>query len=132
MTVSIDFVDKQTVITTAWLNAVDAFVFEGGLSLIVAPVTASQAVLTGSRYKFDTRTVGAFTATLPTTPTAGITRVGYMDYYNTFHLGNLTWLSSDKNIEESSDDYIMDLQGASGVMLFVDDTVGWKDLASGG
>jgi hypothetical protein len=75
------------------------------------------------RYPCDTETIGAFTMTLPLTPTAGDT-VYFFDMAGTFDIEHLT-VTSSRNILSLNEDLIMDMRYFSGGLQFVNTTIGW-------
>jgi hypothetical protein len=73
---------------------------------------------------FCNTTGGAFTATLPATPTAGAI-VAFKDYANTFDTNNLTIARNGSNIEGSAVNSIQSVEGQSITLIYVDSTKGW-------
>lgn len=77
-------------------------------------------------YLIDT-TSTSFIITLPDGPNFG-DRVGYVDYGRSFPTNNGVWTSLNELIEGSATDYNMDLQGASGILRYIDVIKGWMDI----
>ena len=96
----------------------------GNLIEVAAPVTADGAALDGYYNYIDTR-AGEIEINLP----AGVAgmRWGYVDFYRTFSSQNCVLIpaGTDK-IEDANENYLMNLQGASGVMRYTT-ARGWED-----
>ena len=73
---------------------------------------------------FCNTTGGAFTATLPASPSAGDI-VGLKDYAATFGSNNLTIGRNSSNIQGASTDSKLSTDRASVVLVYVDSTKGW-------
>jgi hypothetical protein len=87
-------------------------------------ITADPAnAVSGTGYFCDT-SGGAFTVTLPTSPSAGDI-VAVADYTRTFATYNLTIGRNSKPIGGSDNDAKLDTNGQSATFVFVDDTEGW-------
>ena len=91
---------------------------------------AWQAVKTGNfnvtakeGYFVDT-TLGAITATLPSSPTIG-DFVTFVDYAGTFDTNNLTVGRNGKNIQGSAADLTISIERAGLTLVFSDNTQGW-------
>ena len=67
---------------------------------------------------------GAFTATLPASPSAGDT-VAFKDYGGDFGTNSLTIARNGKNIQGVANDSEISTNRASIVCVFIDDTKGW-------
>jgi len=92
--------------------------------------TAWQAVKTtgftaaaGEGY-FCNTTGGAFTMTLPSSPSIG-DEVSFIDYAGTFDTNNLTIGRNGKNIQGSAADLTVSVERAANTLVFVDNTQGW-------
>lgn len=85
-------------------------------------LTAAHTVVSGERLMCDT-SGGAFTVTLPATPSAGAT-VTISDYANTFATNNLTVGRNASPIENVAEDLILDLRGTI-KLEYVNATKGW-------
>jgi len=84
--------------------------------------TALFTAVAGARYFTDT-SAGAFTATLPATPTVGDT-VGFVDYGGTFNTNNLTLGRNGSEIMNSATDMACDVNNASVELVYMT-TRGW-------
>ena len=67
---------------------------------------------------------GAFTATLPASPSAGDT-IAFKDYGDDFATNNLTIARNGKNIQGVANDSKITTDRASIICVFIDDTKGW-------
>ena len=74
---------------------------------------------------FCNTTGGSFTVTLPASPTAG-DMIGLKDYLNTFDSNSLGIGRNSKPIESETSDAVLQVEGDEAVLIFMDDTVGWK------
>lgn len=90
--------------------------------------TSGFTAVSGVGYFCDT-SGGAFTATLPATPTAGDI-VAFKDYANTFDTNNLTIERNDSNIEGAAVNSIQSIEGQSVTLIYVDATEGWSIIYS--
>ena len=77
---------------------------------------------------FCNTTGGSFTVTLPAAPAAG-DMIGIKDYLNTFDTSALTLGRNSKPIESESLDGVLQTEGDEAVLIFMDDTVGWKIIS---
>ena len=73
---------------------------------------------------FCNTTSGAFTATLPASPSAGDV-VAFKDYAATFGTNNLTIGRNGSNIQGVVSNSLLDTNRASVVLVYVDSTKGW-------
>ena len=90
-------------------------------------ITADPAnAVSGTGYFCDT-SGGAFTVTLPTSPTAGDI-VSLADYTRTFNSNNLTIGRNSKPIGGIAEDAKLTVNGQSATFVFVDDTEGWINI----
>jgi hypothetical protein len=90
-------------------------------------ITADPAnAVSGTGYFCDT-SGGAFTVTLPTSPSAGDI-VALSDYTRTFGSNNLTIGRNSKPIGGISQDAELTVTGQSATFVFVDDTEGWINI----
>jgi hypothetical protein len=78
---------------------------------------------------FCNTTSGAFTVTLPASPSAGDI-VGIKDYAATFDTNNLTVGRNGSNIQGVANDFVINTENASVVFIYVDATKGWLTTAS--
>ncbi len=101
--------------------------FTGGIDAIkweTTPQTGSFAATAGRGYFMNT-TSGALTLTLPSSPSAGDI-VALKDYAGTFATNNLTIGRGGSPINgANSADVIVNTDGASIVLVYVDGTQGW-------
>ena len=87
--------------------------------------TTSFTAANGEGYFVDTAASGAVTMTLPSSPSAG-NIVAVKDYNGNFATANLTIGRGGSSINGGSDaDVVIDTNGASIVLVYVDATQGW-------
>ena len=101
-----------------------------GSSVTIAAGTDWQAVKTatftavaGEGYFVNTN-AGAFTVTLPATPTLG-DEVSFVDYAGTFDTNNLTIGRNSENIQGSAADLTVSTERAANTLVYTDGTQGW-------
>jgi hypothetical protein len=101
-----------------------------GSSVTIAAGTDWQAVKTttftavaGEGYFVNTNG-GAFTMTLPATPTIG-DEVSFVDYAGTFDTNNLTIGRNSENIQGSAADLTVSVERAANTLVYTDGTQGW-------
>lgn len=90
---------------------------------VLNTISSNTTAVVGEAYVADT-SAGAFTLTLPPTPTAG-NLVSFTDYAGTFKLNNLTLGRNGSPIVGVAQDLVIDLNYASLRMLYIDATEGW-------
>ena len=96
----------------------------GAVSWNTTKITADPAnAVSGTGYFCDT-SGGAFTVTLPTSPSAGDI-VAVSDYTRTWNSNNLTIGRNSKPIGGIAQDSKLTVDGQSATFVFVDDTEGW-------
>jgi len=78
---------------------------------------------------FCNTTSSAFTVTLPASPNAGDI-VALKDYLNTFDTNNLTIDGNGENIQGSSNDFVIQAEGGSISLIYVDSTQGWLSTSA--
>ena len=78
---------------------------------------------------FCNTTSGAFTVTLPASPSAG-DLVGIKDYANTADTNNITIGRNGSNIEGVANDFVINIEGGSITLIYVDATKGWLSTAA--
>jgi hypothetical protein len=88
--------------------------------------TTGFTAVNGVGYFCDT-TSGAFTMTLPATPSAGDI-VALKDYANTFDTNNLTIGRNGSNINGSANNAIINVQGQALTLIYIDATQGWSAI----
>jgi hypothetical protein len=94
----------------------------GGASWQAVQTTGFTAVA-GEGYFIDT-TGGAFTMTLPLSPTLG-DFVSFIDYAGTFDTNNLTIGRNSENIQGSAADLTVSTERAANTLVYTDGTQGW-------
>ena len=104
---------------------IDNGLFEniGAVTWDTTAKTTGFTAVAGNGY-FCNTTSGAFTVTLPSSPTAGDT-VGISDYANTADTNNITIGRNGSNIQGVANDFIINIEGASVLLIYVDATQGW-------
>jgi hypothetical protein len=90
--------------------------------------TSGFTAVSGNGYFVNT-TSAAITVTLPSSPSAGDI-VGIKDYANTADTNNITIGRNGSNIQGTASDFIIDTEGRSVVLVYVDGTQGWKITSS--
>jgi hypothetical protein len=85
--------------------------------------TSGFTAVSGNGY-FCNTTSAAFTVTLPSSPSAGDV-VGLKDYANTADTNNITIGRNGSNIQGVANDYIINTEGRSVILVYVDATKGW-------
>jgi len=88
--------------------------------------TTGFTAVNGVGYFCDT-SGGAFTMTLPATPSAG-NIVALKDYANTFDTNNLTIGRNGSNINGIAANAIISVQGQSLTLIYIDATQGWSAI----
>ena len=85
--------------------------------------TANFTAASGEGYFCDTSS-GAFTLTLPASPSAGDI-VSLADYANTFDTANLTVGRNSSNIEGAASNLTLNTEGVGATLIYADATKGW-------
>jgi len=103
----------------------DQGVFEniGAVTWDTTVKTSGFTAVSGNGY-FCNTTSAAFTVTLPASPSAGDI-VGIKDYANTADTNNITIGRNSSNIQGEAADFIIDTEGRSVLLVYVDATKGW-------
>jgi len=97
----------------------------GTVNWVTTKKTANFTAVSGEGYFCDTAAVGAFTLTLPSSPSAGDI-VGFKDYNVNFGTANLTIGRGGSPINgANSADPIISTNGASIFLVYVDASQGW-------
>jgi hypothetical protein len=86
--------------------------------------TAAFNAVAGEGYFVDTDSVGAVTATLPGSPSAGDT-IAFKDYAANFGTNALTIARNGNNIQGVANDSEISTNRASIVLVYIDATKGW-------
>jgi len=94
----------------------------GGTDWQVVKTTGFTAVA-GEGYFINT-TSGAFTMTLPASPTIG-DEISFIDYAGTFDTENLTIGRNSENIQGSAADLTVSVERAANTLVYTDGTQGW-------
>ena len=95
----------------------------GAITWDTTAKTAGFTAVAGNGYFVNT-TSGAITVTLPSSPTAGDT-VGISDYANTADTNNITIGRNGSNIQGTANDFDINVEGTSILLVYVDATKGW-------
>jgi hypothetical protein len=100
-----------------------SFVDNSGGTDWQAVKTTGFTAVAGEGYFINT-TGGAFTMTLPTSPTIG-DEVAFIDYAGTFDTNNLTVGRNSENIQGSAADLTVSTERAANTLVYTDGTQGW-------
>ena len=92
--------------------------------------TANFTATSGEGYFCDTAASGAFTLTLPSSPSAGDI-VGLKDYTGNFETANLTIGRGGSNLSGTGADKVLDTNHLSLTLVYVDATEGWVPVEEG-
>ena len=90
--------------------------------------TAAFTAVSGNGYFVNT-TSGAITVTLPASPSAGDI-VAVADYANTADTNNITIARNGSPIEGGTNNHIIDAEGGTATLVYVDGTQGWRPINS--
>jgi hypothetical protein len=103
----------------------DQGVFEniGAVTWDTTVKTSGFTAVSGNGY-FCNTTSAAFTVTLPSSPSAGDI-VGIKDYANTADTNNITIGRNSSPIQGTAADFIINTEGRSVLLVYVDGTKGW-------
>ena len=88
--------------------------------------TSTFTAVSGEGY-FCNTSGGAFTMTLPASPSAGDI-VAFKDYANTFDTNNLTIGRNGSNISGEAEDATIEVEGQSVTLIYGDATKGWQGV----
>jgi len=100
-----------------------SFVDNSGGTDWQAVKTTGFTAVAGEGYFINT-TGGAFTMTLPSSPTIG-DEVAFIDYAGTFDTNNLTIGRNSENIQGSAADLTVNVERAANTLVYTDGTQGW-------
>ena len=92
--------------------------------------TSGFTATSGEGYFCDTNASGAFTVTLPASPSSGDI-VAVKDYANTFETANLTIGRNGSNIGGQAKDSVLAEEGIAVTLVYADATKGWLVTQSG-
>ena len=92
--------------------------------------TASFTATSGEGYFCDTASVGAFTLTLPSSPSVGDI-VALKDYASNFATANLTIGRNGSNLNGSAADSVRNTENESLTLVYADATKGWLAVEEG-
>jgi len=92
--------------------------------------TANYTASAGDGVFADTATTGAFTLTLPSSASRGDT-VAFTDCKDYCETNNLTIGRNGHNINGNAGNLIINLNGAGGILVYMDATEGWRYLPDG-
>ena len=104
---------------------IDNGLFEniGAVTWDTTAKTSGFTAVSGNGY-FCNTTGGAFTVTLPSSPSAGDV-VGIKDYANTADTNNITIGRNGSKINGNATDYVINVEGLSVILVYIDGTQGW-------
>ena len=134
--IEVDAIDKQsgstltlggsgTAVTLASGATQTGFGRTGTVNWVTTKKTANFTAVSGEGYFCDTAASGAFTLTLPASPSAGDI-VGLKDYNGNFSTANLTIGRNSEPINGgSSINPVISTSGATIFLVYVDGTQGW-------
>ncbi len=139
--IEVDAIDKQsgstltlggsgTAVTLASGATQSGFGRTGSVNWQTTKKTANFTATSGEGYFCDTAASGAFTLTLPSSPSAGDI-VGLKDYNGNFSIANLTIGRGGSNLSGSGTDKILDTNNLSLTLVYVDATEGWVPIEEG-
>jgi len=120
--------DTVTLATGATSSGFGA-TYNGAINWSSTIRTSGFTAVSGNGY-FCNTTSGAFTVTLPASPSAGNV-VAFKDYAKTWNTNNLTIGRNGSNIEGLAQNAIQSTQGQSITLIYVDSTKGWVVIDSG-
>jgi hypothetical protein len=103
--------------------------YNGAVNWSTTVQTTGFTAVTGTGY-FCNTTAGAFTVTLPATPSAGAI-VAFKDYAKTWDTNNLTIGRNSSNIEGVAANAVQSTEGQSITLIYVDSTKGWIVIDTG-
>jgi len=92
--------------------------------------TANFTAASGEGYFCDTASVGAFTLTLPSSPSVGDI-VALKDYASTFDTANLTIGRGGSNLNGAAADSVRSTENESLTLVYADATKGWIPVEEG-
>lgn len=102
----------------------------GGISWQTDSIKTATFTAEAGKGYFCNTNGGAFTLTLPASPTAG-DQVGIKDYGGDFNSNNLTIGRNGSNLDGNADDKVLTANFQSLTLVYVDSTQGWEPIESG-
>jgi len=139
--IEVDAIDKQsgstltlggsgTAVTLACGATQTGFGREGSVDWQTTKKTTGFTATSGEGYFCDTAASGAFTLTLPSSPSAGDI-VGLRDYNSNFATANLTIGRGGSNLMGNAGDKVLSTNNLSLTLVYVDGTQGWIPVEEG-
>jgi len=139
--IEVDAIDKQsgstltlggsgTAVTLASGATQSGFGRTGSVNWQTTKKTANFTATSGEGYFCDTAASGAFTLTLPSSPSAGDI-VGLKDYNGNFASANLTIGRGGSNLSGTAADKVLNTDHLSLTLVYVDATEGWVPVEEG-
>ena len=139
--IEVDAIDKQsgstltiggsgTAVTLACGATQSGFGRSGSVNWQTSIKTASFTATSGEGYFCDTASVGAFTLTLPSSPSVGDI-VALKDYASNFATANLTIGRNGSNLNGSAADSVRNTENESLTLVYADATKGWLAVEEG-
>ena len=101
----------------------------GSVNWDTTPKTATFTGVSGNGYFVNT-TAGVVTANLPASPSAGDI-VYIKDYTGTFGTNACTVARNGSNIRGGTDNFVLEINNAGAVFIYVDATEGWQVFVDG-
>ena len=102
----------------------------GGVSWTTDSIKTSNFTAEAGKGYFCNTSGGAFTVTLPASPTAG-DQVAVRDYTGDFNTNNLTIGRNSSNLDGNAADKVLTSSFQSATLIYVDGTKGWQVIESG-
>jgi len=139
--IEVDAIDKQsgstltlggsgTAVTLACGATQSGFGRSGSVNWQTAIKTANFTAASGEGYFCDTNSVGAFTLTLPSSPSVGDI-VALKDYASNFATANLTIGRGGSNLNGAAADFTASTDNLSLTLVYADATKGWMSVEEG-
>jgi hypothetical protein len=139
--IEVDAIDKQsgstltlggsgTAVTLACGATQSGFGRTGTVDWQTSIKTTSFTAASGEGYFCDTATTGAFTLTLPSSPSVGDI-VALKDYAGNFATANLTIGRGGSNLNGDAQDSVRDTDNESLTLVYADATKGWLAVEEG-
>ena len=119
-----------TAVTLACGATQSGFGRSGSVNWQTAIKTANFTAASGEGYFCDTNSVGAFTLTLPSSPSVGDI-VALKDYASNFATANLTIGRGGSNLNGAAADFTASTDNLSLTLVYADATKGWMSVEEG-